>query len=222
LHLQCHFGKDTLTLAQRGAAEVVGLDFSEAAIDAARRLATELGLADRARFVRSDLYTATESIAEGAAFDLVFVTWGALCWLPDIQAWARTVAHFLKPGGSLYLAEGHPFAYVFEDETPARDATLPAWFAPYFESRPIVMDDPRDYADPNARHQHHRTYTWMHSLGSIVSSLISAGLALNWLHEHDCIPWPMFSCLVPGDDGMYRWPQRRWLPLAFSLSAQRR
>jgi SAM-dependent methyltransferase len=100
LHLQCHFGADSLKLAQRGA-RVVGLDFSAPAIDAARRLACELGLADRARFVHADLYDAPEVIPERAAFDMVYVTWGAIHWLPDICRWAQIVCDFLKRGGSL-------------------------------------------------------------------------------------------------------------------------
>ena len=105
LHLQCHFGRDTLTLAQRGA-ETVGLDFSPEGIKAAQALTAELGLEGRARFVESDLYDAPAAIPEPAAFDLVYVTWGALNWLPDIRRWAEVVAFFLKPGGALYLAEG--------------------------------------------------------------------------------------------------------------------
>ena len=98
LHLQCHFGRDSLTLAQRGAV-VVGLDFSEPAILAARSLAAEVGLADRARFIQADLYDAPQAIGAPAAFDRVYVTWGAINWLPDIGRWAEIVAHFLKPGG---------------------------------------------------------------------------------------------------------------------------
>src|SRR5580704_3212941 len=114
LHLQCHFGRDSLTLAQRGA-EVVGLDFSAPAIETARKLACELGLAARARFVEADLYDAPRAIREPSAFDRVFVTWGAITWLPDIARWAQVVGHFLKVGGSLYLAAGHPSALVFDD-----------------------------------------------------------------------------------------------------------
>ena len=114
LHLQCHFGSDSLKFAQRGA-KVVGLDFSAPAIDAARQLADELGLAERTRFVQADLYDAPAAIPEAAAFDMVFVTWGAIVWLPDIFRWAEIVRHFLKPGGSLYLAEAHPVAMVFDD-----------------------------------------------------------------------------------------------------------
>jgi SAM-dependent methyltransferase len=116
VHLQCHFGADSLTLAQRGA-EVIGLDFSAPAIEVARQLAGELGLADRARFVHADLYDALQAVPTPHGFDLVFVTWGAICWLPDIARWAAIVAALLRPGGSLYLAEGHPTAYVFDDET---------------------------------------------------------------------------------------------------------
>jgi SAM-dependent methyltransferase len=219
LHLQCHFGRDSLILASRGA-EVVGLDFSAPAIAAARSLATELGLADRARFVEADLYDAPTAIAEPGAFDLVFVTWGAIGWLPDIRRWAEIVAHFLKPGGALYLAEGHPAALVFDDEAPGQDGR-PGWFVPYFSTDALVFEDPRDYADPDARLTNARTYEWLHTLGAIVSALIDAGLTLQWLHEHPSAAWRMFEVLTRGDDGMYRWPDKPWLPLSFSLRAQR-
>jgi SAM-dependent methyltransferase len=212
LHLQCHFGRDTLTLAQRGA-EVVGLDFSGEAIAAARGLAAELGLA--ARFVEADLYDAPAALGEAGSFDLVFVTWGALCWLPDIARWAGVVAHFLRPGGALYLAEGHPFSFVFDDA--AGTSPRPGWFAPYFLPGPLLVENERDYADPDAQMRHARTYQFQHGLGSVVSAVISAGLRLEFLHEHDAVPWRMFGCLVEGADGMYRWPEKPWLPLAFSL-----
>jgi SAM-dependent methyltransferase len=220
LHLQCHFGRDSLTLAQRGA-ELVGLDFSHEAIRAARGLADELGLAHRARFVEADLYEAPATSPEAAAFDLVFVTWGAINWLPDIRRWAEIVAFFLKPGGRLYLAEGHPAAWVFDDMAQ-REGSMPGWFAPYFDREPCVIDDPSDYADPDARLTHARTYSWIHPLGEIVTGLIAAGLELRWLHEHDRVPWRMFGALVEIEDGMYGWPKEPWLPLAFSLSAERR
>ena len=163
LHLQCHFGMDTLTLAQRGA-EVVGLDFSVPAIDAARALAKELGLETRARFVEADVYDAPAAIAEPHAFDLVYVTWGAICWLPDMRRWAEVVAHFLKPGGRLYLADGHPAAYVFDDDAAHPDG-MPGLFVPYFQDAPLALDDARDYADETARLRNVRTVQWMHPLG---------------------------------------------------------
>ena len=220
LHLQCHFGRDSLILASRGA-RVVGLDFSKPAIATARQLADELGFTERARFVEADLYDAPSAIPEPGAFDLVFVTWGAINWLPDIRRWVQIVAHFLKPDGALYLAEGHPAALVLDDAAPGESA-MPGWFAPYVSHEALVIDDPSDYADDTARLTHARTYEWLHPLGAIVTALIEAGLTLRWLHEHDAVPWRMFELLVQDAEGMYRWPERAWLPLAFSLRAERR
>lgn len=219
LHLQCHFGKDTLILAQRGAS-VVGLDFSAPAITAARTLAKELGLEARARFVEADLYDAPTAILEPLGFDLVYVTWGAITWLPDIRRWARIIADFLSPGGALYLAEGHPVALVFNDRNHLPDQKL-GLEAPYFLAGPFVSDDPRDYADTAARLSNTRQYNFMHPLGSIVTGLIEAGLHLDWLHEHDAVAWKMFDGLVQDKTGLYRWPDQPWLPLAFSLLASR-
>jgi SAM-dependent methyltransferase len=220
LHLQCHFGRDTLTLAQRGA-EAVGLDFSPEGIKAARALAAELGLEGRARFVESDLYDAPAAIPKPAAFDLVYVTWGAINWLPDIRRWAEVVAFFLKPGGALYLAEGHPAAQVLDDLAP-RHGPMPGWFVPYFDARGLVFNNPTDYADPNACLINSRTCEWMHPVGEVVTALIAAGLTLRWLHEHDAVPWRMFEFLVADEDGMHRWPAERWLPLAYSLRAEKK
>ena len=148
LHLQCHFGADTLVLAQRGAS-VVGLDLSPVAIEAAQALAAELGLAGSARFVAADLYDAPTVLPEPASFDLVFSTWGATCWLPDIRRWAAIVASFLKPGGRLYYADAHPAAYIFDDDAKLADGR-PGYFVPYFERQPLVLVEPKDYADPTA------------------------------------------------------------------------
>jgi SAM-dependent methyltransferase len=219
LHLQCHFGRDSLTLAQQGA-EVVGLDFSGPAIQTARELAAELGLAGRARFVQADVYDTPTAVSEPGSFDIVFVTWGALCWLPDVRSWATIVARFLKPGGFLYLAEGHPAALVFDDEAAGPDGA-PGRFMPYFQRAPLIIDDPRDYADPDVRLANSRTVEWMHPLGEVVTALLSAGLRLAWLHEHDRIPWRMFAELVEAEGGLYRWPDRPWLPLGYSLRAER-
>ena len=216
-HLQCHFGADTLRLAQKGA-EVVGLDFSAPAIAEARRLAAELGLA--ARFVCADVYDAAAAIPQPHGFDRVFVSWGALCWLPDVAGWARVVAALLRPGGRLYLAEGHPSAWVFDDD--AGDGPRPGWFAPYFERGPLVLDDPRDYADPEARLANARTHQFQHTMADVIGAVVAAGLSLDWLHEHDGVPWRMFACLEQGPDRLWRFPDRPWLPLSFSLSATRR
>jgi len=220
LHLQCHFGSDTLKFAQRGA-NTVGLDFSPGAIAAARRLANELSLADRANFVLADLYDAPAAIAGPAGFDIVFVSWGAIYWLPDIRRWAEIVAHFLSPGGFLYLAEAHPAAMVFDDAAKLPDGR-PGFHVPYLAREAVIMEETCDYIDATAKLHYPTTHTWVHPLGDVVSGLLQAGLALDWLHEHDGVPWRLFEALTRGADRLWRWPDRPWLPLAFSLRATRR
>ena len=220
LHLQCHFGRDSLILAQRGA-DITGLDFSPPAIAAARALADELGLAGRARFVQADLYDAQEAIPEPGGFDLVYVTWGAIIWLSDIRRWAQIAASFLKPGGRLYLAEAHPAALVLDDLAPTEDG-LPGLYAPYFASAPLAYEMTHDYMNEAAALRNTRQYSWIHPLGEVVTGLLDAGLSLDWLHEHVAVAWRMFRCLREDEAGLFRWPGKAWLPLAFSLSATRR
>jgi SAM-dependent methyltransferase len=219
LHLQCHIGTDSLALAQRGAT-VVGIDFSPAAIAAAAQLSAELELGDRARFILADVYDAPAAVPEAARFDRVFATWGTICWLRDISAWARVVAHFLKPGGVFYFAEGHPAALVLDDAAAGVNG-WPGFFLPYLARAAFVDTDPRDYADPAARLVHATTHQWLHPLSDVVTALIEAGLRLDWLHEHDAVPWRMFTSLIEDAAGLYRWPDRPWLPLAYSLRATR-
>jgi SAM-dependent methyltransferase len=220
LHLQCHFGMDTLTLLHQGAAEVIGLDFSPPAIAAARALAAELGLADRARFVQADVYDAAAALPEPAAFDRVLVSWGALNWLPDMPAWARVVAQFLRPGGWLALAEAHPAPYVFDDATMTPDGR-PGWYAPYLGRTPLLEDRPQDYADPDTPLRNARTVEWIHPLGDVIGALLAAGLRLDALTEHPTCPWRMFACQVETPDGDFAWPDKPWLPLSYSLRAAR-
>lgn len=217
LHLQCHFGHDSLILAQRGA-EVTGVDFSPPAIEAARSEAASLGLS--ARFVLSDVYSAPKAIPEPASFDLVFTTWGTICWHPDLAKWAGVIAHFLRPGGRLYYADLHPSASVFYDDAPGVEGR-PGWSAPYFQQGGLVFDDPADYADPNAKLANERTVQFMHPLAEILASLMGAGLQLEWLREHDGVAWQHYKCLVRSPDGCWRWPDRPWLPLALSLSMRK-
>ncbi len=219
LHLQCHFGMDSLMIA-RQAAGVTGLDFSAPAIVTANSLAAGLGLADRARFVESDVYNARAAILEPESFDRVFVSWGALCWLPDLVEWARIIASFLKPGGYLALAEAHPAAYVFDDLTATPDGR-PGWYMPYLAREPMAEDRDRDYADPSARLHNSRTVEFLHPISDILTALIEAGLRVTRFQEHETVTWQMFACLTKHGHGDYRWPDRPWLPLSYSLRAMK-
>ncbi len=229
LHLQCHFGADSLVLAQRGAS-LVGLDFSMPAVKQARALADELGLAERARFVCANLYDARHALPEPESFDVVYTTWGTIGWLPDVAEWARIIAWFLKPGGRLYFADGHPAAFVFDDAGPQSPVALleggPAAFPTaqygYFDESPLHLDEAGDYADPDARITSSRTVEFMHPFGRTLTALIDAGLSIDFVHEHDAVPWQMFSVLEPRGDGLWAWPATPWLPLGMSLGATRR
>jgi SAM-dependent methyltransferase len=213
VHLQCHFGLDTLALANAGARSVTGLDVSPAAVDQARSLAARLGHDDRARFVEHDVLHALD-VLPAAAFDLVYVSLGALCWLPSVDAWAAQVAGLLRPGGRLYLHDGHPLAWALAEDDVRLEHT-------YFEEpAPFVDEMDVTYTDGAGRLAHPKAYEWNHGLAETVTAVLGHGLVLNLLVEHDWTVWPRFPWLVALGDG--RWgvpPDRPRLPLTFSLLA---
>jgi SAM-dependent methyltransferase len=212
LHLQCHFGIDTLSWARQGAV-VTGADFSERAIDLARRLAAELHL--DATFVRSNLYE-LPAVLDGQ-FDVVYTSRGVLGWLPDLERWAGVVAHFLRPGGVFYVTEIHPVAQAFAEEPQLRLGY------PYFpRPEPLAAPVQGSYADPTAEVRQPVEYGWVHSMGEIVSAVAGAGLRIEFLHEFPFVEWPV-PFLVPHDDGTWRLPPDAGgeLPLFFSLRATR-
>ncbi|HYM30485.1 MAG TPA: class I SAM-dependent methyltransferase [Candidatus Cybelea sp.] len=212
LHLQCHFGLDTLKLARRGAL-VTGLDYSPNAIAAARRLAAETNL--EARFVEGNLYDAPGLI--DGRFDIVYVSWGAICWLPDIRRWAKIAADFLEPGGFLYLLEPHPVAFAMM----RRDDGLFEVRDDYFARAPIGVNEERTYTGNSGALVNTRFYNWLHPLGDIVMAVHDAGLALEYLREHDGVAWAMYPTLVEGADRIWRLPAGQpQLPLSFSLKAR--
>ncbi len=213
LHLQCHFGIDTLALAQRGAI-VTGLDFSAPAIAEARALAARHAIP--ATFVQADIYEARAALH--GVFDRVFTSWGTICWLPDIDAWARVIASLLAPSGEFYFADIHPMAQALDDEVTGSQG-LPGWFAPYFQQGALVTDDVRDYANPEARLANSRTHQFIHPVAKVVQALLDAGLRLVMLHEHDTLAWPQFACMVEAQGRLYRLPTKPWLPLSYSLKA---
>jgi SAM-dependent methyltransferase len=219
LHLQCHFGIDTLSWARLGAI-VTGADFSPAAVELARELAVDLGFPD-ARFIESNLYDLPDNL-EGE-FDVVYTSRGVLGWLPDIRGWARVVAHFLAPDGRFFISEIHPVIQAFENEGVATGELRLAY--PYWEHRaPLVFDVHGSYADPTADIGAHQEHGWDHGLGEIVTALIDAGLQIEWLRESPELDWSAdFLVETAPASGRFRLPDdaKGELPLMFSLLAHR-
>ena len=217
VHLQCHIGTDTVSLARLGA-RMTGLDFSAPALDEARALAEASGV--QVDFVESDLYAAPEAVGR-ERFDLVFTGIGALCWLPDIRRWAQVVATLLAPGGRLFLREGHPMLWTLADPRP--DGLLVVEY-PYFE-RPeaTVFESEGTYVETDAEFEHTTTHEWNHGLGEIVTALLAEGLQLTGLVEHDSVPWDA----LPGQmeelaSGECRLRDRPWrLAHSYTLQAVR-
>jgi SAM-dependent methyltransferase len=217
VHLQCHIGTDTISLARLGA-RMTGLDFSQAAIAEARHLASLTG-AD-VEFVQADVYDAP-AVLERGAFDFVFTGVGALCWLPRVRDWAEVVAALLVPRGRLFIREGHPMLWTLAD----RDDALLVVESPYFETtEPMVYEDEGTYVQTEVEFASNRTFEWNHGLGEIVTALFEAGLELTMLAEHDSVPWEA----LPGQMervGLDEWrlrdrPQR--LPCSYTLQSVKR
>src|SRR6266567_276903 len=214
LHLQCHFGLDTLSLARRGA-DATGLDFSPRAIEAARDLARRTGIA--ARFVEGNVYDAA-TLAPGP-FDIVYTTWGTICWLPDVARWAQVIATVLAPGGILYFADCHPAAAMLEEFDGRLVATYPS---PTPADAPLEFEDKTTYNDDPTPLANTKTYQWIHSISNIVSGLLDAGLQIEMLHEHDWLAFKLFPMMVKVDEERYRLPDGvPSIPLALSLKARK-
>lgn len=215
IHLQCHIGTDTISLHRLGA-EMTGLDFSAESIAIARRIAADAH-AD-VTFVEADVYSAPSAVAGG--FDFVFTGIGALCWLPDVGRWARTVAELLRPGGRLFLREGHPILLAFEEQRT--DEWVPRYS--YFEQpEPESFYAPGTYADTEAEVGHNQASDWSHGIGDVISAILEAGLELTMFVEHDSVPWEALPGRMRRDDGEWRLvvhPER--LPLSDTLQAVKR
>ncbi|WP_433341519.1 class I SAM-dependent methyltransferase [Micromonospora sp. CA-111912] len=218
VHLQCHIGTDTVSLHRLGA-RMTGLDFSPAALAEARRLAAGTGAA--VDFVEADVYDAAAALEPGG-FDLVYTGVGALCWLPDIRRWASVVAALLRPGGRLFLREGHPMLFTVDDARA--DGQLTVEF-PYFErTEPTVFQTPGTYVTTEETFTHNVTHEWNHGLGEVVTALLDAGFELTMLAEHDSAPWDA----LPGrteraGPGEWRLADRPWrLPQTYTLQARLR
>ena len=218
VHLQCHIGTDTVSLARLGA-RVSGLDFSAASIREARRVAGIAGV--EATFIESNVYDAVDVFGR-ERFDLVYTGIGALCWLPDIRRWAEVVEALLRPGGRLFLREGHPVLWSLQYE---REDGLLVIDYPYFEQpQPLIEDDEGTYVETDHVFENTRTHSWNHGLGEIVSALLATGLVLTMLVEHDSVPWQALTHgMEKTPDGEWRLADRRErVPLTYTLQARKR
>lgn len=210
LHLQCHFGQDTLSLARMGA-RVTGLDLSDQAIGEARKLALRAGL--QAEFIEANVLEPQPAL--DGRFDLVFTSYGVLGWLPELGTWARNIARYLKPGGRLVLVEFHPAVWMFDNEF-----TRVAYS--YFNRERIEETEEGTYADTAASIAL-PAHTWNHSLAASITALLEAGLRIDGFQELDGSPHDCFQGTVKGEDGLYRIQGMEGkLPMVFSVVATRR
>ncbi|MBI0583923.1 MAG: methyltransferase domain-containing protein [Methanomassiliicoccus sp.] len=212
LHLQCHFGMDTLSWAREGAV-VTGVDFSPEAIATARSLAADLSIP--ARFIESNVYTLPEVLDE--KFDIVYTGYGAICWLPDLERWAKVIARFLRPGGTFYIVEAHPFTDLIDENVTDRVSLT----GRYFSKGPVRYESPNTYTDSVAPLDEQVTYSWLHPLSETVSSLCSAGLQVEWLHESPLGFFNLHPLMKRREDGHWQFPDGTCdIPLTFSLRAR--
>ena len=211
LHLQCHFGLDTMSWSRLGA-KATGVDFSDTAIGLARALNEELGLG--VRFISSNIYDLPDALEE--QFDIVFTSYGVLNWLPDIASWAEVVRNHLKPAGVFYIVEFHAFAAVFEaSETGDMVPTYR-----YFHHELFFEGGEPSYAGKEIIET--PTYEWQHSLSDIVCALIDAGLRIEFLHEFPFTCYQAHPVMERGNDGWWRLPRHNEsFPQMFSIRASR-
>jgi 2-polyprenyl-3-methyl-5-hydroxy-6-metoxy-1,4-benzoquinol methylase len=203
VHLQCHIGTDTLSLARLGA-RMTGLDFSPAALEQARLLAAETGM--EVEFVQADLNDAVGTLGR-ERFDLVYTGIGAICWLPQIERWAEIVTELLAPGGRLFMREGHPMLWALEE---VRDEGTLLVEHPYFEHEdPFVYTDGGTYVATEEEFVTNETHTWNHSLGEIIGAVIDRGMAITGFVEHDSVPWNALPGMMERlDTGEFRLRER--------------
>lgn len=213
VHLQCHIGTDTVSLARAGA-RVTGVDFSPQALAAAERLAVRAGV--EAAWVVSDVLCAAAAVAR--EFDVVYTSIGAICWLGDLAAWGRQVAALLRPGGLFYIRDGHPMLYTLDED---RDE-LVVRYRYFSDGTAQTWDEAGTYAGDGTV-AHTRTYEWPHPLSEIVSALLAAGLELVLLDEGRMLPW-RFSQRMVEVPGGFAWPgeERMLVPCTFTIAARRR
>ena len=220
IHLQCHLGSDTIGFARLGAQRVVGVDLSANSLGHAREIAKAASV--DVDYIHANVYDARAAVH--GDFDLVYTSLGVLCWLPDVESWARTIASLLKPGGTFFIRDDHPMFMTIDDLTDA-DFGLRVEL-PYFQlEQPSTWEDDGSYADsPDApRIQNTRSHQWNHSLGEIITALIGAGLRIDGVDETPYSAWCRWpDLMVKESDGRWRLRERpERLPMQFAITAHK-
>ncbi len=214
VHLQCHIGTDTLSLARLGA-HMTGLDFSAESLAEARKLSAAAG--PEVTYVEGNVYSAASLLGYGA-FDFVFTGIGAICWLPSIAEWAQVVSDLLRPGGRLFIREGHPMLWALDEAQTDRVVVDYA----YFEmEEPLVADEEGTYVATEVEFRHNLTHNWNHGLGETVTALLAVGMQVTALTEHDSVPWEALPGQMVVDDlGEWRLRERpERLACSYTLQA---
>ncbi len=207
LHLQCHFGQDTLSLSRKGA-KCVGIDLSDEGIKLAKTLNSKLGL--DAEFVRCNVLDTSKHVS--AQFDIVFTSYGVIGWLPDLKPWGKIISEKLKPGGTFYMVEFHPIVWMFD-----YNQKQPNMVYGYMQDQPIYEEYQGTYANTDSE-MTSKEYCWNHGLSEVINALSDAGLHIDFLNEHDESPYDVLPNLILTNNGMYRTKDKLY-PLIFEIKA---
>jgi len=215
LHLQCHFGQDTMSLARQGA-RATGVDFSDEAITLAKSLSAELTIP--AEFICCNIYDLPKHLDR--QYDIVFTSGGVLCWIDDLTAWAQLIDRYLKLDGFFYIREFHPIATVFDNE---KALELKACSSYFHQNQPMLFDADGSYSDHQAKFDKAcKSCEWQHPMSDIMNALLSVDLKLEFLHEFPFCSYDHFPFLEKGGDGRWRFPGgKELIPLMFSLRANK-
>lgn len=209
VHLQCHIGLDTLSWARQGAL-TVGVDFASSAIETAREIRDQAGLTEKSEFVHCKVSEAATRL--NREFDIVFASYGVLCWIPDVQSWAKTAASLCKSDGTIFLADYHPVLHgINPDGKLSKDRS-------YFTDKPTSFQREQTYASGKVTLQNTDTYEWQHGLGEVVTAFTRAGLQVETLREYLTIDFPKLESMVRTEDGRYALPGDP-VPLMYALRA---
>lgn len=210
LHLQCHFGMDSISLARLGA-EVTAVDQSDKSIEKAEELNKKAGT--NVKFIRNDIYSLTDTLNE--QFDFVFTSYGALCWLPDLPKWSEIVSRYIKPNGNLIVVEFHPFLDIYSDDFKRIEYG-------YFEKEPFVYKQQGTYTNPDADIKH-ESVNWNHSLSEIMNSIINNRMEILDFQEFDYSPYNCFPNMTETEKGKYRIKDLEGkIPMIYSIKARKK